>query len=94
MFPLLRLLKLKMRELPVGWANALQKWLLPDLYNEREGRTISSIYGAVTTGHAWKFLKLRDQTVYIDIEDYYINHPKRILGILTYMIKTFDDELD
>jgi len=30
------------------------------------------IYGVVTTGKIWKFLKLMDQTVVIDLSDYYV----------------------
>jgi hypothetical protein len=92
--PIIAVVEAKNERITSGLGQCIAEMVAARLYNEREGRTISSIYGAVTTGHAWKFLKLRDQTVYIDIEDYYINRPKIILGILTYMIKTFDDELD
>lgn len=36
------------------------------------GRT-STIYGVVTTGTAWLFLKLEQKTVYIDNKEYYIS---------------------
>jgi hypothetical protein len=53
-------------------------------YNQQEGLTsIDAIYGAVTTGEIWKFLKLADTTVSIDLTDYYISpNLKKILGIL------------
>lgn len=52
------------------------------LFNQREGQPAEPIYGVVTTGTDWKFLKLVGQTVFIDITDYYIKEVAKILGIL------------
>jgi hypothetical protein len=43
---------------------------------------INSIYGIVTTGEIWKFLQITEQTVAIDLTDYYITDIGKILGIL------------
>ena len=40
------------------------------------------IYGCVTTGSEWKFLRLIDRTLEIDRRDYFINELPMILGIL------------
>jgi hypothetical protein len=53
------------------------------------GEAIESIYGAVTTGTDWKFLKLSDKTIWIDKRDYFINEVSYILGILTTPFKAF-----
>lgn len=54
-------------------------------FNQREGQSIEVIYGAVTTGEIWKFLKLTDTTVFIDLTDYYISpNLNKILGILIH----------
>jgi hypothetical protein len=34
------------------------------LFNEREGNALNTIYGAVTTGTNWNFLKYEGGTVY------------------------------
>jgi hypothetical protein len=57
------------------------------LFNQRNGDVIESIYGAVTTGTDWKFLKLTDKTIWIDKRDYFINEVSQILGILTMPFK-------
>ncbi len=44
------------------------------LFNQRNGEAIASIYGAVTTGTDWKFLKLTDKTIWIDKRDYSVSH--------------------
>jgi hypothetical protein len=56
------------------------------MFNEREGNNIQTIYGTVTTGTNWKFLKLMNQIVEIDLTDYYINHVSKILGILSSIV--------
>lgn len=54
-----------------------------DQFNQREGQAIDTIYGAVTTGEIWKFLKLTHPIVSIDLTDYYISpNLDKILGIL------------
>lgn len=46
---------------------------------------MDAIYGAVTTGEIWKFLKLVHTTVSIDLTDYYISpNLNKILGILMH----------
>jgi hypothetical protein len=40
------------------------------------------IYGAVTTGTIWKFLKLQGSTLFIDLREYYLNQIDLVLGIL------------
>jgi hypothetical protein len=54
------------------------------LIADRFKRTVPDyIYGAVTTGNDWKFLKLCDRTIFIDKNDYFIKEVDKILGILT-----------
>ena len=60
------------------------------IFNQRNGEEIESIYGAVTTGTDWKFIKLTDKTVWVDKRDYFINEVSQILGILTTPFKAFN----
>jgi hypothetical protein len=43
---------------------------------------INAVYGCVTTGECWQFLKLTDRTVIIDDDRYYINQIEKIIGCL------------
>lgn len=61
-------------------------------YNAQKQNVVDVIYGCVTTGTNWKFLKLREQNFYIDQEEYYIDAPEKILGILTAMCFDSSDE--
>jgi len=55
------------------------------LYNKEENYEFSWIYGAVTTGDEWKFIKLEEKTAYIDHDLYYMSDIKKVIGILVDM---------
>jgi hypothetical protein len=57
------------------------------LFNEKENTSVAWVYGAVTTGTVWKFLKLEQPKVFIDNREYYIENISKIMGILYAMIK-------
>jgi len=55
-------------------------------FNVRAGTSLTTIYGSVTTGNVWKFLKLEEHTLFIDLPEYYIERVGKILGILLTMV--------
>ncbi|MDM8569368.1 hypothetical protein QUF50_07670 [Thiotrichales bacterium HSG1] len=85
--PVLAVVEAKNEKIISGLGQCIAEMIAAEIYNKQDNKSIPCIYGAVTTGHAWKFLKLEKNTVYIDIEDYYIKNPKKIIGIINYMIK-------
>lgn len=58
------------------------------IYNEKEDKFLESIYGCVTTGTEWQFLKLTGKTCFIDKKRYYINDLPTLLGVLQAIIDT------
>ena len=55
------------------------------IFNEKRENKLETIYGVVTTGSNWKFMKLQNQTVYIDFDEYPIKELNKIMGILLNM---------
>jgi hypothetical protein len=45
------------------------------------------IYGCITSGMLWRFLKLEGQDITIDLEDYALKPIDRLLGRLIWMAK-------
>lgn len=86
--PIVTVVEAKNERIVSGLGQCIAEMIAAKLYNDKEDKAISSVFGAVTTGHAWKFLKLRGNTAYIDIEDYYIKNPRKIIGIFTHMVKS------
>ncbi len=61
------------------------------IYNEREGKTFPFMYGCVTTGMEWQFLKLENNICYLDEERYFLDKPENILGVLQAIIDIFEE---
>ena len=57
------------------------------LFNEIQGNTIKTIYGVISVGTIWQFLKLVNDNVYIDLSEYYIRDIEQILGILVNALR-------
>lgn len=55
-------------------------------FNARHNAPADPIYGCVTTGSVWKFLRLSGATVSVDLTEYTLPQVDRILGILAHMI--------
>ena len=85
--PVVTLAEAKNESIKSGLGQCIAQMVAAQLFNQRNGEAIESIYGAVTTGTDWKFLKLIDKTVWIDKRDYFINEVSQILGILTTPFK-------
>jgi hypothetical protein len=52
------------------------------LFNEREGTPLSAVFGCVTSGSLWRFLKLEGTKLFIDLSEYHLRDAAKILGIL------------
>lgn len=83
--PVILITEAKNENIKAGLGQCIAGMVAAQLFNQREGQPIEAIYGAVTTGEIWKFLKLVNTTVSIDLTDYYIlPNLNKILGILMH----------
>ena len=70
-----------------GLGQCAAEMIASRIFNEQEGTILSKIYGVVTSGNMWKFLKLEGNAIYIDLDDYSIKEISKIVGILCSMIE-------
>lgn len=84
--PIITIVEAKNESIIGGLGQCIAEMYAAHLLNIRENFSAKIIYGAVTTGTNWKFLKYQDNNAYIDIKDYYIATPSKILGILVAMV--------
>ena len=80
--PVITLVEAKKEDIKAGFGQCTAEMLAAQLFNEEEGNQIPVIYGAVTSGTVWRFLKLEGQIVSIDAIEYYLRDVGKILGIL------------
>ncbi|WP_392535918.1 hypothetical protein [Nostoc sp. C117] len=85
--PVLIIVEAKNENIKGGLGQCAAVMLAAQLFNQQEGNEIRKIYGAVTTGDIWKFLKLEENNVFIDLNNYYIKEIDKILGILSQSVR-------
>jgi hypothetical protein len=56
------------------------------LFNEKTGKASAQVFGCVTTGEDWQFLRLEPAAVSIDRTRYYIDNVGGILAVLQAII--------
>ncbi|MFB8787872.1 MAG: hypothetical protein U7123_03305 [Potamolinea sp.] len=80
--PVMMLVEAKKEDILAGLGQCVAEMVAAQIFNEREGNKILVIYGVVTSGTNWKFLKLEGKVVEIDLIEYYLTDINKILGIL------------
>ncbi len=84
--PVLMLVEAKKGELDVGLGQCIAEMFAAQIFNEMKDKVIPVIYGCVTSGKLWQFLKLEGKDVTIDTNEYPVTPVERILGILKWMV--------
>ena len=80
--PILAVVEAKREDIPSGYGQCAAELVAALELNrqERTGRDV--VYGCVSTGLEWRFLRLTGTALDIDVGLYLISDPARILGIL------------
>lgn len=80
--PVITLVEAKKENINAGLGQCVAEMLAARIFNERCGNETPAIYGSVTTGSIWKFMKLEGSVINIDLTEYYLKDVNKILGIL------------
>jgi hypothetical protein len=85
--PAVVLIEAKKGDLNIGWGQCAAEMIAAQKFNLAKGQEVPTIYGSVTTGSQWQFLKLTGQDLTIDTTEYALDPIERILGILKWMVE-------
>jgi hypothetical protein len=85
--PAIVLVEAKRDSLNSGLGQCMAEMIAAQRFNQQNEVHTPTIYGATTSGTAWRFLKLENQTVTIDLTDYALSPIERLLGMLTWMVE-------
>jgi hypothetical protein len=86
--PLVTIIEAKNDNLRNGLGQCIASAYAAALFNERAGQPARPVFGAVTTGTAWQFLRLEGNNLTLDLLEYYIDNLGKILGILKNIVET------
>ena len=84
--PILTLVEAKKNDIESGIGQCMAQMVGARLFNEQAGKSLPQIFGCVTTGETWQFLRLDGAVVGIDRNRYYIDNVGAILGILQEIV--------
>src|SRR5262249_7556662 len=65
--PILAVVEAKKEDLVSGLGQCAAEMVAIRLFNDREGTPVPAVYGCVTSGSVWRFLKLEGTTLFIDL---------------------------
>ena len=84
--PVIALVEAKNADVKLGVGQCAAEMVAAQRFNADAGNDIRCVYGAITSGTEWLFLKLEGQTLSIDLGTYHISQCDKILGILASMV--------
>ncbi|MGV0028653.1 hypothetical protein [Phormidesmis priestleyi] len=83
--PAVIVIEAKKGDLKQGLGQCAAEMIAAQKFNAANEILIPTIYGSVSSGTAWRLMKLEDQTLTIDLNDYAIPPVDQLLGMLVWM---------
>jgi hypothetical protein len=84
--PIVVLVEAKKEDLKSGFGQCVAEMVAAQQFNLEGKTSVTTIYGTVTSGTVWIFLKLDGQTVTIDLTEYSVDPIEQLLGFLVWMV--------
>ncbi len=86
--PVLVMVEAKKNDIEEGFGQCAGEMVAAQIFNEREGNAIPAVYGCVTNGESWQFLRLIGKALEIDKQRYFLAKLDEVLGILSVIVKS------
>jgi hypothetical protein len=90
-FPILQVVEAKRNDVEVGIPQCAAQMIGAKMYNQKKNSTNDTIYGCVTTGDDWLFMKLQTH-LEIDTKKYYLGNLGELLGVFQEIIGYFKNQ--
>jgi hypothetical protein len=85
--PAVIIVEAKKTDLKLGFGQCIAEMVAAQRFNEAQGEPIPTIYGSISNGNQWQFLKLEGSIVTIDLTVYPLPPVEVILGNLAWMAR-------
>jgi hypothetical protein len=83
--PAIIIVEAKKADINTGMGQCMAAMVAAQRFNQKAGKPLKSVFGCVSSGLLWRFLKLEQQQIAVDAEDFGIKPIDRLLGILIWM---------
>ncbi len=88
--PLMVIVEAKKNDIEEGIGQCGAQLLGARAYNEQDGYSVPVLYGCVTTGEAWQFLKLEGSTLLLHPERFSLKEIGKVLWFFEECLKEID----
>ena len=89
--PIVALVEAKKNDIELGLGQCIAQMFAAAIFNKRSENNFQTIFGCVTTGENWQFLKLEDSVATVDSERFYISEIENILGVFQSIFDFYED---
>jgi len=83
--PVFILVEAKKADLKTGLGQCAAEMIAAQRFNQQQNREIPYIYGCISNGTQWRFLRLADRQLTIDLNDYPLPPVDQILAFLVWI---------
>src|SRR6266852_3619364 len=85
--PVVAVVEAKNDNIKQGINQCIAEMVAAQVFNRAKKNPIETVFGAVTTGTAWLFLRLKENIVYLDRTEYHISQAEKVVAILLAMLR-------
>jgi hypothetical protein len=85
--PAVVLVEAKRADLRSGFGQCVAEMVAADRFNHRKSRGIDSVYGIVSSGTQWRFLRLQGQVLKLDLMDYPLFPVGDLIARICWMLR-------
>lgn len=87
--PIFCVVEAKDNDMKLGLPQWVAQMVGVQYFNDKKQQQLPAVYGCVTTGRDWLFLRLQQKTLVIDDTIYSIENLPRLLGVLEDIVQQF-----
>lgn len=84
--PVMQLVEVKRDDIDAWLGQCAAQMLGAKIYNEKKGTPLETIYGCVTTGDDWLFLRLTGNELFVDTRKYYLGQIGELLAAFQHIL--------
>ncbi len=88
--PIMTLVEAKKQDYEAGMGQCIAQMVGAQIFNQKKEDVELPIFGCVTTGEGWQFLKLADSYVTVDVTRYALANLELILGMFRNIVGVFE----
>jgi hypothetical protein len=84
--PIFNITEAKKQDIEQGTIQCAAQLIAANQLNESEGYKFKTLFGCSTTGTEWRFLKLENNIITLDIDRYFLSDIDMLLGVLQFIV--------